>query len=41
MTLRTGDVLPDVPLVDSSGRAWRLSDYRGRPAVLILHRHLA
>jgi peroxiredoxin len=36
-----GDALPDVPLVDHGGRPWRFSDNRGRPLVLVLHRHLA
>jgi peroxiredoxin len=36
-----GDVLPDVALVDHEGRSWRFSDHRGRPLVLVLHRHLA
>lgn len=41
MTLRIGDPLPDVELVDHLGRPWRLHDHRGRPVVLVLHRHLA
>jgi peroxiredoxin len=41
MTLRVGDLLPDVALVDHDGRPWRTGDQRGRPLVLILHRHLA
>ncbi len=36
-----GDVLPDVTLVDHDGHRWRFDDHRGRPLVLILHRHLA
>jgi peroxiredoxin len=36
-----GDLLPDVDLVDHEGRPWRFSDHRGRPLVLVLHRHLA
>lgn len=36
-----GDVLPDVALVDHDGHRWRFDDHRGRPLVLILHRHLA
>ena len=39
--LRVGDSLPAVALVDHEGRAWRTEDHRGRPLVLILHRHLA
>ena len=41
MTLRVGDELPDVELVDADGQPWRISDQRGRPLVLVLHRHLA
>ena len=41
MTLRLGDPVPDVDLVDHDGRPWRLSERRGRPVVLVLHRHLA
>ena len=40
-TVRVGDVLPDVELVDHTGRPWRPSTFRGRPLVLILHRHHA
>jgi peroxiredoxin len=36
-----GDLLVDVTLVDHDGEDWRPSDHRGRPLVLILHRHLA
>ena len=39
--LRVGDLVPDVDLVDHRGSPWRLSDQRGRPLVLVLHRHLA
>jgi hypothetical protein len=41
MTLRIDDLVPDVDLLDHDGRPWRLSEHRGRPVVLILHRHLA
>jgi peroxiredoxin len=41
VTLRVGDVVPDVDLIDHDGTAWRISDHRGRPVVLVLHRHLA
>jgi len=41
MTLEVGDELPDVELVDDAGRPWRTRDQRGRPLVLVLHRHLA
>jgi peroxiredoxin len=36
-----GDLLPPVALVDHEGRPWSAEDRRGRPLVLILHRHLA
>jgi peroxiredoxin len=36
-----GAFLPDVALVDHTGRPWRFSDHRGRPLLLVLHRHLA
>jgi peroxiredoxin len=41
MIVRVGDVVPDVELIDHTGNHWRLSDRRGRPIVLVLHRHLA
>jgi peroxiredoxin len=41
VTLRIGDTLPDVELVDHEGRPWHTFDQLGRPLVLILHRHLA
>jgi peroxiredoxin len=41
MTLAIGDLVPDVELVDHTGARWRLSTCRGRPVVLLLHRHLA
>jgi len=41
MTLRVGDRMPDIELVDHAGGPWRLDDHRGRPVVLVLHRHLA
>lgn len=37
----TGDPAPDVDLPDGTGGRWRLSDHRGRPVVLVFHRHLA
>lgn len=36
-----GDLVPDVALVDHEGDPWRFSDHRGRPLLLVLHRHLA
>jgi peroxiredoxin len=45
MTPRTvigeGDLLPSIALVDHEGNPWSVEQYRGRPIVLILHRHLA
>lgn len=35
------DPLPEVTLVDHEGRAFRFEDHRGRPLVIVLHRHLA
>jgi peroxiredoxin len=36
-----GDLLPSLALVDHEGNPWSLQEHRGRPIVLILHRHLA
>jgi peroxiredoxin len=41
MTIRVGDAVPDVTLRDHEDRPWRLHEHRGRPVVLVLHRHLA
>jgi peroxiredoxin len=41
MSVGVHDVAPALDLPDDEGRQWRLSDHRGRPAVLIFHRHLA
>ena len=38
---KLGDVAPEVALPDHDGGVWRLSEHRGRPVVLIFHRHLA
>jgi peroxiredoxin len=40
-TIREGDVVPDVALLDHTGAAWRFSEHRGTPLLVILHRHLA
>ena len=42
MTLRTGDLLPDITLESETG-SWSTVAHRDRgvPLVLILHRHLA
>jgi peroxiredoxin len=39
--MELGTVVPDVPMIDHNGERWVVSDHRGRPVVLILHRHLA
>lgn len=41
MAARVGDIAPEIDLIDHSGGRWRASDRRGRPVVLIYHRHLA
>ena len=41
MTLSVGDPFPDIELVGYDGRPWRTAEMRGRPLVLVLHRHLA
>ena len=39
--IKVGDIVPDITLVDHDGEPFRFSDHRGRPLVLVLHRHLA
>ena len=41
MAVEVGDPAPDIDLPDERNERWRLSEQRGRPAVLIFHRHLA
>jgi peroxiredoxin len=41
MTLSIGDPVPEVELLDHHGQPWSTGEMRGRPLVLILHRHLA
>ena len=36
-----GDPAPQIDLLDQEGNRWRLSDHRGRPVVVLFHRHLA
>jgi peroxiredoxin len=36
-----GERAPDFTLPDHTGATWRLSEARGRPVVLLFHRHLA
>jgi peroxiredoxin len=40
-SIAVGDVVPDLPLVDHTGRSWRFAEHRGTPILAILHRHLA
>ena len=40
MVLSLGSTAPEVALRDDQGGSWRLSEQRGRPVVLIFHRHL-
>ena len=40
MTLTVGEPFPAVELVDHEGQPWHTAEMRGRPLVLILHRHL-
>lgn len=35
-----GEPAPDIELVDETGMPWRLADQRGRPVVLVFHRHI-
>lgn len=35
-----GDPAPEIELPTPDGGRWRLSDARGRPVVLVFHRHL-
>jgi hypothetical protein len=39
--MQIGEMLPELDLRDASGTPWRFGDHRGRPLLLILHRHLA
>jgi peroxiredoxin len=41
MTVASGDVLPDLPLTDTSGRTMSLRDLRGEATLLVFLRHLA
>jgi len=41
MALRVGDRAPDLALPDHAGGTWRLASHRGRPVLLLFHRHLA
>lgn len=41
MTVHVGDTAPGIALPDHEGNVWRLSERRGRPVLLLFHRHLA
>ena len=41
MAVDVGDVAPEIALPDHEGNIWRLSAHRGRPVVILFHRHLA
>ncbi len=36
-----GKPAPEIELPQVGGGEWRLSDHRGRPVLLVFHRHLA
>lgn len=38
--MRTGDHIDDFSLPDDRGGTWTLSHHRGRPVLVIFHRHL-
>ncbi len=38
--MRPGDTVDDFTLPDDRDQAWTLSECRGRPVLLIFHRHL-
>lgn len=41
MALSVGDQAPEISLPDDNGGTWTLTEHRGRPVVLLFHRHLA
>ena len=41
MTVMPRDVAADIDLPGERNERWRLSEQRGRPVLLIFHRHLA
>jgi peroxiredoxin len=41
MSLQTGDIVPDCTLTRADGTTVRLTDFAGRPLVVIFLRHLA
>lgn len=38
--LTAGAIAPDFTLPTDRGDAWRLSEHRGAPLILMFHRHL-
>ncbi|MBJ7597044.1 hypothetical protein [Candidatus Nephthysia bennettiae] len=40
MSIGVGDPAPPIELPAHDAARWRLADRRGRPVVLIFHRHL-
>ncbi|MGD9753263.1 MAG: redoxin domain-containing protein [Acidimicrobiia bacterium] len=38
--MNIGEPIEDFERPDDEGRPWRLRDQRGRPVVLVFHRHL-
>lgn len=38
--IAVGTEAPDFALPTDTGETWRLSEHRGRPVVLVFHRHL-
>jgi peroxiredoxin len=40
MNVEIGDAAPFIELVAHDASRWRLTDYIGRPVVLMMHRHL-
>jgi peroxiredoxin len=41
MPVAIGEPAPEIDLPDDDGNRWRLSEHRGRPVVVVFHRHLA
>jgi peroxiredoxin len=41
MDAEIGETAPAIDLPDELNARWRLSEQRGRPVVVIFHRHLA
>lgn len=38
--MQTGDTVDDFTLPDDRSQPWNLAQHRGRPVLLIFHRHL-